>query len=111
MLACLGWVLFAGAAAQGATLLDTTELLGVDAAADAALPAAQEFQVTAAGSYNIVLTDLQQPALLDSLRAIVTRDLQVVANVEVTSPAAPNLPAPATNSFMATPGTYRVHVL
>jgi hypothetical protein len=111
ILACFGCALLAGFAAHGATVFESTELAGVDAAADAALPAAQEFQVTAAGSYTVSLTDLQTPALLQSLRAVITRDLQVVAEVEVTYPVAPALPGAAAKDFMATPGTYRVHVL
>jgi hypothetical protein len=92
-------------------VFETTELAGINAAADAVLPAAQEFQVTTAGSYTLSLADLQTPVLLESLRAVVTRDLQVVAQVAVTYPDALALPGTAAQNFMATPGTYRVHVL
>jgi len=109
--ACLACALFSGVAANGATVFETTELVGADAAADTALPAAQELEVATAGSYTLSLADLETPVLLQTLRAVVTRDLEVVAQVEVTYPTPPALPGAATQTFMATPGKYRVHVL
>lgn len=106
-----GTVMVASLAAQAATLFETTELAGTTVADDAVLPQPFTFEVTTAGSYTIRLTDLRTPQALDSLQAIVTRDLSVVAQLAVSYPAAPALPSPASQSFMATPGTYRIHVL
>ncbi|HEY4366942.1 MAG TPA: hypothetical protein VGN07_06870 [Steroidobacteraceae bacterium] len=109
--ALCGWALLAGATARAATIFDDTELAGATSAEDASLPQPQDFQVVAAGNYRISLNDLQTPTSLKSLRAIVTRDLSVVAQLNVTYPAAPAVPDTATKDFMATPGTYRIHVL
>ena len=103
--ALCGWALLAGATARAATIFEDTELAGATATEDASLPQPQDFQVVAAGNYRISLNDLQTPANLKSLQAIVTRDLAVVAQLNVTYPAAPALPDTATKDFMATPGT------
>lgn len=100
--------------ASSATVFETTQLVATSAAADAQLPDTVSFDVTTAGTYAVTLRDLNTPSLLTQLRAIVTRDLQVVAEVRVTYPGGtPPLPdpAPATDTFSATPGTYRIHVL
>ncbi|MDY6946417.1 MAG: hypothetical protein SXG53_11910 [Pseudomonadota bacterium] len=109
--------------AHAATLLETSQVLAVDAEAAALVPAAREFTLTAAGNYTVTLQDLGVPAALrgpgdlsvaplQSLQALVARDLQSAAELEITYPAAPNqLQQPATLSFAGTPGTYRVHVL
>lgn len=97
--------------AYSATVFETTELAAATQAADAALPGPITFEIATAGSYTVTLTDLQVPGPLASLKAIVAHDLQTVAQLEVTYPTAPAVPAPATQAFMATPGTYRVHVL
>lgn len=95
--------------AQSATAFETTQLAGATAAEDAALPAPIAFEVTAAGTYTLTLTDLVTPQALASLRAIVTRDLTVVAQFAVDHAVVPL--APAAKDFEATPGSYRVHVL
>jgi len=99
----------ASTAALSATVFETTELAAATASADADLPAPVTFEVTTAGSYTVTLTDLRAPQELSSLRAAVARDLATVAELEVEYPASPLLPA--TQSFTATPGTYRIHVL
>lgn len=102
---CLAW----NQRVQGATLFETTQLAGATAANDVALPAPIAFEVTAAGTYTLTLTDLATPQPLASLRAIVTRDLAVVAQFAVDYAVAPL--APAIEDFAATPGSYRIHVL
>lgn len=101
----------ASVCAHSATIFETTELAGATPAADATLPQPITFQIATAGSYTVTLTDLRIPGPLGSLKAIVAHDLQTAAQLEVTYPAAPAVPVPATQAFMATPGTYRLHVL
>lgn len=110
-----------GVPAGAATLLDTSEVVAATAEAAAQLPPTYEFTLTAAGSYVVTLKDLgvvpglRQPtdfATLQSLQALVTRDLQVVARLEIEYPGTPNVAQlPKTQTFAGTPGTYRVHVL
>lgn len=100
-----------GQSAVGATLLETTELVARTPQSEALLPPAMTFTVATAGRYTITLRDLQTPVPLSSLRAVVTRDLKVVAQVAITPVTAPNVPLPATANFMAAAGDYRVHVL
>jgi hypothetical protein len=96
--------------AQSATVFETTQLVGATAGDDAALPAPITFEVAAASTYTLTLSDLGLPQELGSLRAIVTRDLAVIAQLEVDySPA--SLAPPANKDFDATPGSYRIHVL
>lgn len=102
---CLAW----NPRAQSATVFETTQLAGATVTEDAALPAPVTFEVTAAGTYTLKLTDAVTPEKLKSLRAIVTRDLTVVAQLAVDY-AADDL-APAEKDFDATPGSYRIHVL
>lgn len=102
---CLAW----NGRAQTATVFETTQLAGATVTDDAALPAPITFEVTAAGTYTLTLTDLVLPQELDSLRAIVTRDLAVVAQLAVDYSAVSL--APAEKDFDATPGSYRIHVL
>lgn len=107
--------------AWSATLLETSEVLAANAEAAAQLPATREFTLTAAGNYVVTLKDLgvmaglRQPtdfATLQSLHALVTRDLQVVAELEIDYPTDTTIPQlPATQTFAGTPGSYRVHVL
>jgi hypothetical protein len=94
--------------AQSATVFETTQLVGATAADDAVLPAPITFEVTAGGTYTLTLEDLIQPQRLASLRAIVTRDLAVVAQAAVDYSATP---AEVKKDFDATPGSYRIHVL
>lgn len=103
--------LAASICAHSATVFETTQLAGATRADDAALPQPISFQIATAGSYTVTLTDLRTPEFLGSLRAIVTRDLAKVAELEVTYPAAPSIPTATTASFIATPGSYRIHVL
>jgi hypothetical protein len=110
-----------GLPAGAATLLDTSEVVAATAEAAAQLPPTYEFTLTAAGSYVVTLKDLgvvaglRQPtdfATLQSLQALVTRDLQVVARLQIDYPGTPNVAQlPKTQTFAGTPGTYRVHVL
>lgn len=97
--------------AQAATVFDTTDLVGATVSDNSRLPDPIAFTVATAGDYKITLRDLLTPQALKSLRAIVTRDLSVVAQVDVTAVTAPQEPQPATQTFAATPGTYRIHVL
>jgi hypothetical protein len=107
--------------AWSATHFETSEVLAENAEAAALLPSTREFTLTAAGNYVVTLKDLgvvaglRQPtdfATLQSLRALVTRDLQVVAELEIDYPTNTNIAQlPATQTFAGTPGTYRVHVL
>ena len=62
------------------------------------------------GEYVVTLEDLSVPAALSSLRAIVTRDLAIVANVAIDY-AQGQLPAAAADTFAASAGAYRIHVL
>jgi len=113
VLALAGWLLVAFTLpAAAATLLETSELLAASPEAAAQLPPSYEFTLTAAGNYSVTLRDLAAPAALQSLRAIVTRDLEVVAELEVTYPTTQGAPlVAATDTFAGTPGLYRVHVL
>lgn len=119
-----GWLaLGAGVPAGAATLLETSEMLAVNAEAAAQLPPSREFTLTAAGNYVVTLRDLGVPlelrenddlgvAPLQSLQALITRGLETVAHVEIEYPTAPNQALqPATLNFAGTPGTYRVHVV
>ena len=116
--ALAGWLLALGAPAWSATQLETSELLAATPEAAAQLPPAYEFTLTAAGTYAVRLRDLGDPAAttppqpLESLQALITRDLQVVAKLEIEYPTLPDDPIEAaTQTFAGTPGTYRVHVL
>lgn len=116
--ALAGWLLALGAPAWSATYLETSELLAATPEAAAQLPPAYEFTLTAAGTYAVRLRDLGDPAAttppqpLESLQALITRDLQVVAKLEIEYPTQPTDPIEAaTQTFAGTPGTYRVHVL
>ena len=116
--ALAGWLLAFGAPAWSATQLETSELLAATPEAAAKLPPAYEFTLTAAGTYEVRLRDLGTPAAttppqpLESLQALITRDLQVVAKLEIEYPTLPDDPIEAaTQTFAGTPGTYRVHVL
>ena len=92
--------------APAATVFETTDLVASTPTAAAQLPPPIEFSVTAAGNYVAELSDQNFPAAFDSLSAIVTHDLQVVARLEVASGS-----SLAQASFVATAGTYRIHVL
>ena len=106
-----------------ATLLQTSEVLAVNAEAAAQLPPSGEFTLTGAGNYVVTLEDLGVPlairepddldiAPLQSLQALITRDLETVAELEIQYPANTNTQQqPVTLSFAGTPGTYRVHVI
>lgn len=113
--AIAGWLLASTAPAWSATLLETSELLAATPEAAAQLPPTYEFTLSAAGTYVVTLSDVEEPGVpvrLQSLEALVTRDLQEVAKLQVEYPAAPANPIePATQTFAGTPGTYRVHVL
>lgn len=110
-----------GVPAGAATLLDTSEVVAATAEAAAQLPPTYEFTLTAGGNYVVTLKDLgvvpglRQPtdfATLQSLQALVTRDLEVVARLEIEYPGSPGVAQlPKTQTFAGTPGTYRVHVL
>lgn len=105
ILPLLALCLAGGHRAQSATVFETTQLVGATVADDAVLPAPVTFEVAAAGTYTLTLTDLLTPQKLAALRAIVTRDLAVVAQCDVGQLEA------ATTEFAATPGSYRIHVL
>lgn len=105
-----------GVSAGAATLLDTSEVVAATAEAAAQLPPTYEFTVTTAGSYVVTLKDVSVdsglPRSLQSLQALVTRDLQVVARLSIEYTGQTNVaPLPQTGTFAGTPGTYRVHVL
>lgn len=109
ILALLIFCLAGNDRAQSATVFETTQLVGATVANDAALPAPIALEVAAAGKYTLTLTDLVLPQKMTSLRAIVTRDLAIVAQLELDYSALPF--APAKKDFDATPGSYRIHVL
>lgn len=116
--ALAGWMLALAAPAWSATRLETSELLAATPEAAAQLPPSYEFTLATAGTYVVTLRDLGDPAAtvppqpLESLQALITRDLQVVAKLDIEYPTLPADPiAPATQTFAGTPGTYRVHVL
>lgn len=124
MAALAGWLaLGVCVPAAAATLMETSEVLAVNAEAAAQLPPAREFTLTADGNYVVILRDLgvtaplRQPndvaiAPMQSLQALVTRGLETVAKIEIDYPT--NLETrqqPATVNFAGTPGTYRVHVV
>lgn len=113
-----------GVPAGAATLLDTSDVVAANAAAAAQLPPSQEFTLTAAGDYVVTLKDLgvmpslRDPAdlteipVLQSLQALVTRDLQVVARLQIDYPGQAGVAQlPKTQTFAGTPGAYRAHVL
>lgn len=123
-MALAGWLALGAALPAGAaTLLETSEVLAVNAQAAAQLPISREFTLAAAGDYIVTLRDLGVPvglqentdlgvAPLQSLQALITRGLDTVAEVEIDYPTAPDQQqAPATLRFTGTPGTYRVHVV
>ena len=67
-----------------------------------AAPAVERsFPVTTAGGYDLQLTDNAFPAAFTSLRLIVTRGTQIVAQID----------APGSTHFDALVGNYQVHVL
>lgn len=107
LVACAGWLVGTDIAAAAEPVFARTQVIGATVQSDARLPAPVEFQIAVAGDYRVTLTDLATPAALSSLQAIVTRDLNVVARLTVTTTAS----APATQTFNATPGAYHVHVL
>jgi hypothetical protein len=92
--------------ASAATLFETTELVASTPAAAAQVPPPIEFEVAMAGNYVAQLSDLALPGAFESLSAIVTHDLQVVAKLQIQSGT-----VQANGTFAATPGTYRIHVL
>lgn len=94
-----------GSAAPADTLLSTSELVATTSAATAALPPAIAFDVTTAGTYEIELRDAQFPAALDNVRAVVVHDGQAVADVNVQAGQT------GTDTFTATSGAHRIHVL
>jgi hypothetical protein len=100
---------------SAATIFETTEVLANTPEADTQLPQVTEFDVAAATDMTVTLRDLNAPALLTSLRAIVTSNLEVVAELELTYPEVNSVPVvaptPATQAFAAAPGHYRVHVV
>ncbi|HWK51888.1 MAG TPA: hypothetical protein VNR40_18470, partial [Steroidobacter sp.] len=113
-----------GLPAWSATLLESSEVLAANAEAAAQLPPSYEFTLTTAGNYAVTLKDLgvvtglrdlndpAQLATLQSLHALVTRDLQIVAELEIEYSTDPSIAQlPETQTFAGTPGTYRVHVL
>lgn len=121
-MALAGWLaLWLSASASAATLFETTQVLAANAEAAAQLPAAHEFTLSASGDYVVTLRDLGVPAALrepgdlatlQSLQALVIRDLQVVAQLDIDYPTSPAMAQlPATQTFAGTPGTYRVYVL
>ena len=109
-IAVLAAGLLAGMAGDAATLFETTEVLA-DNGTGPLLTEPATFTVTVAGNYTITLRDLQTPVPLGSLEAIVASDLKVVGRAEVIYPTGGAAPTPASATFQATPGTYRVHVV
>jgi hypothetical protein len=110
-IATLTAVLAAVASSEAATLFETTEVLA-DSANQALLTEPKAFTVSTAGTYTLELKDLQTPAKLGSLKAIVTRDLKVVGQTAVIYPTSGNAAlTPATVTFDAPVGNYRVHVV
>ncbi|HKU16466.1 MAG TPA: hypothetical protein VJQ52_18900 [Steroidobacteraceae bacterium] len=97
--------------AHAAPVMQTTQVVATTPEAQARLPAPIDFTVSTAGSYVVTLRDVNAFGLLGELSAIVTRDLQVVARVDVDYPAGGQAPAPATKSFTAAAGDYRIHVI
>ena len=75
---------FAAGAARAATLLDTASVVAATPSADALQPRTVSFQASAAGSYILRLEDLGDPEALGALRAVVVRDQQIIADVELT---------------------------
>lgn len=98
-------LLFCGA--HAATVLETTQLVATTASADAQAPREIVFTVQTEGSYTLTLTDLQLPAALANVRAIVTNDLEVVADAALEGGS--NATS-ASDAFTATPGVYRILV-
>jgi len=110
-IAALVALLGAAASSEAATLFETTEVLA-DSANQALLTEPKTFTVSTAGTYTLKLEDLQTPAKLGSLKAIVTHDLKVVGQTAVIYPASGNAAlTPATVTFDAPVGDYRVHVV
>ncbi len=95
-----------------ATIVESTQLVASEPALAAQVPQAIEFSIpaAAAGEYAVTLEDLGAPATLSSLRAIVTHDLAVVAQLAVEYPSG-QPPSVATEAFAAAEGSYRIHVL
>jgi hypothetical protein len=84
---------------QAATLLDDSYVASASAAALAI--SESEFNVDTPGLYRLTLTDLQTPAVLDSVRAVVTRGATVVARADATGSV----------EFNATAGVHKLRVL
>jgi hypothetical protein len=83
--------------AQGATVLDASYVASTSSA-----PVSESaFSIGTAGRYRLTLTDLQTPAALDAVRAVVTRGAQVVARADATGSV----------EFDATAGDYRLRAL
>src|SRR5687768_8306555 len=98
IMALAGWLaLCAGVPVGAATLLETSEVLAVNAEAVAQLPPAHEFTLVEPGTYVVTLQDLGVPVVLrepddlevapmQSLQALITRDLETVARLEIEYP-------------------------
>lgn len=114
IVAAAGWLLLVvgASAAWSGTLLETSQLLAATPEAAAQQAPSYEFTLTAAGDYTVTLEDLRLPPALTSLQAIVTRDLQEIAKLEVEYSSDPNAQVlPARKTFSGAAGTYRMHVV
>lgn len=96
----------------GATLFETTTLSARTAQQQDLLPESVDFSITDPGRYTVTLTDLRSPVALESLKAVVTRGLDVVAKAEVAyEGAAEDQPVSVAVEFTAQAGSYRLHVI
>lgn len=102
-------LLASGSQIGAATLFESTELLAGANAPTLASPVLT-FEVPVAGDYTVTLTDLQTPAPLTTLQALLTRDLQAVSTLAL-SYAGGATPTPASAAFTASAGRHRLHVL
>jgi hypothetical protein len=94
-------VFAAPALAQVETLLDETNTIVAPAAPSAVL---REFDIAAAGSYELRVTDLGVPAALGNVRAAVLRDGAIVRELALTG-------ANGVATFDATAGAYSLSIV
>ncbi len=104
----MGVALTAGTFVNGVALAQTAPLLQeVHTLSGAATPIEHELDITQAGSYQLQLTDLHQPAAFTSLKLAVTNGTAVLGTLTLgsTTPAVLTFDAPQATLFIRVVGT------